>query len=188
MIAIDVEIPSVSAIRGEIEFEIVKALTRTARDAAAEVKAEMPSKFLLRRDWITKGIRFEAATKANPIARVYTLDELMEKQETGDVHQAKGKHLAIPAQIRSRPDMFIPRSKMPRQILSQTGTFIGSFEGKSGHRFSGLSGIFQRVNRGRSLRILYLFKDRKVTKARWDFEKTVTEAVDRMFLNNLFIS
>jgi hypothetical protein len=187
MMSIEVDIPSIAAIRGEIEFEVVKALTRTARDAADAVKADMPTKFTLRRDWITKGIRFEAATKADPVARVYSMDELMEKQEFGEVHSPKGKHVAIPAQVRSRPNMLIPLSRMPRKILDQKNAFIGSFEGKGGHKFNGLEGIFQRDRKRKSLRLLYLLKERKTTRPRWDFEKTVTETVDHRFQNNLLI-
>jgi hypothetical protein len=188
MISLEVDIPSISGIRSEIEFEVVKALTRTARDAADAVKADMPTKFTLRRDWVRKGVRFDAATKAHPVARVYSLDELMAKQEYGDVHHPKGKHVAIPAQVRTRPNALIPSSRFPRKILEQNGTFKASFEGKSGHKFNGLEGIFQRDRKRKTLRILYLLKDRKTTQPRWDFEGTVTEAVDRRFQQNLLLS
>ena len=188
MISLEVDIPSISGIRSEIEFEVVKALTRTARDAANAVKADMPTKFTLRRDWVRKGVRFEAATKAHPVARVYSLDELMAKQEYGDVHRPKGKHVAIPAQVRSRPNTHIPRSRLPRKIMEQKEVFSTSFEGKDNHKFSGLEGIFQRDRKRKSLRILYLFKDRKTTEPRWEFGKTVTETVDRRFQQNLFFS
>jgi hypothetical protein len=188
MISLEVSTPSISGLRSEIEFEVVKALTRIARDAANAVKADMPTKFTLRRDWVRMGVRFEAATKAHPVASVYSLDELMAKQEYGDIHRPKGKHVAIPAQVRSRPNALIPRSRLPRKILEQKEVFSASFEGKGNHKFSGLEGIFQRDRKRNTLRILYLLKDRKTTKARWDFGKTVAEAVDRRFQQNLFLS
>ena len=72
--------------------------------------------------------------------------------------------------------------------MEQKEVFSTSFEGKDNHKFSGLEGIFQRDRKRKSLRILYLFKDRKTTEPRWEFGKTVTETVDRRFQQNLFFS
>ncbi len=77
MLKADVSLPDLKPAKDGIAFEVIRALTRTARDAAAQVRRETPGKFILRRSWVLKGIRSDAATRTSPTARVFSVDPYM---------------------------------------------------------------------------------------------------------------
>ena len=50
--------------RKQLPFAVAAALTATAKDAQAAVRAQMPARFTLRGPWVPKGIRIRPAKKA----------------------------------------------------------------------------------------------------------------------------
>jgi hypothetical protein len=165
-------------IKDEISFEIVQALTHTARDAAAAIKREMPKKFILRRDWAVKGVRFDAARMSNPIARVFSVDPWMNKQEEGENYTPSGGHVAIPAGVRRSPKDQIPLGMFPRMLRGRDDVFKVERPGKIGW------GIFQKDKQG-EIKLLYFLRPKKTTKPRWEFSDRVEKTVELKFFQNL---
>lgn len=67
----------------QIQFATAKSLTKTAQEVQQAVRADMPQRFTIRRQWVVKGIRIVPATKTNLTATVYSKDPFMERQEAG---------------------------------------------------------------------------------------------------------
>ncbi|RYZ87028.1 MAG: hypothetical protein EOP04_12650 [Proteobacteria bacterium] len=160
----------------DVRFEILRALTRTARDAVNQIKSDLPRKFVLRKSWVTKGIRFSPASKADPIARVYSVDPWMEKQEEGEQYRPQGRSVAIPGRgVRASKTAVIPAALFPRQLKARKDVFRADLKGIG-------TGLFQHQKKG--LKILYLLRERKTTMAAWDFKKTVEKTVEKRFDDN----
>lgn len=176
MIRSNTLMPDISEVRDATEFEIVRALTRTARDAFQRIKGDLPRKFILRRQWVVKGIRFDAATKGAPIARVLSIDPYMFKQEEGESYSPAGKHVAIPVDVRRNTRSLIPIEMFPRKLLGRRDVFKNDIKGIG-------SAIFQRRKSG--LKILYLLRGKKRTKPRWEFFETADLVVEQRFMTNL---
>jgi hypothetical protein len=176
LIKAHVSLPDLKPTKDGIAFEVIRALTRTARDAASEVKRETPGKFILRRSWVLKGIRSDAATRTNPTARVFSMDPYMLKQEVGETYSPSGSNVAIPAGARKSEKQSIPKAMFPRMLKSRSDVFKADIRGRGG------LGIFQRTKGG--LKLLYLLRKRKTTEPAWDFSQTVRETVERGFLLN----
>jgi hypothetical protein len=168
--------PDLKEARNRTEFEIVRALTRTARDVAGKIKDDLPRKFTLRRQWVVKGIRFDAASKANPVAHVYSIDPYMLKQEKGESYSPSGQHVAIPVDVRRNPRSSIPPGMLPRNALNRRDVFKSVLRG-------GGPAIVQRKKDG--IKILYLLRGKKVTKPRWGFSETAELVVEKRFTRNL---
>jgi hypothetical protein len=89
-------------------FRVVMALNKTARDAAREIKEDMALRFTLRNSWVQKGIRVDNATRENPVARVYSVDPYMVKQQDGETYQPEG-HVAIPSAVGQQRTPLFPK-------------------------------------------------------------------------------
>lgn len=176
MVKSNIITPDLLDVKDATEFEIVRALTRTARDAAQEIKDELPRKFVLRRQWVVKGIRFDAASKANPVARVFSVDPYMLKQEEGEIYSPSGRHVAIPVDVRPNERTPIPQGSFPSMLLRRKDVFKGNIKGIG-------EAIFQR--QGSGIKILYLLRVRKITKPRWGFAETASDVVESRFAENL---
>lgn len=116
----------------QLPFTTAVALTRTAWDAQKEIVAQMPSRFTLRRDWITKGVVVKGATKQDLKAIVYDRDKFMVKQETGGVQvNLNGKkYLAVPMPDTKRTGGGIVSQA---DLLKNLGTFQRQGNPKSGN-------------------------------------------------------
>lgn len=171
------KVPELTPVRDGIAFEVIRALTRTARDAAAQVKREMPRRFILRRDWVLKGIRFDAANRGSPVSRVYSVDPYMTKQEEGEEYSPSGAHVAIPAGVRRSKADGIPLSMFPRMLKARQDIFKAEIRGRGGW------GLFQNEKEG--IKLLYLLRPRKTTKPRWDFAVTVADSIGPTFVEHM---
>jgi glucose/arabinose dehydrogenase len=82
----------------QLPFITAQALNAVAQDAAAEIVRQMPSRFVLRRNWITKGVRVTFANKVLLRAVISDKDQFMNKQEDGGTQvNLRGKRfLAVP--------------------------------------------------------------------------------------------
>ncbi len=156
------------------------ALNRTAKTAVDGIKADMPRRFTLRSVWVQKGIRHDKATLKNPAARVYSVDRYMRKQEEGELWRPDG-HVAIPSAARPSKTSLIPRSMLPGALRGQKDVFKADFSRNPSSKIFPLMGLWQRVGGGKRIRLLYLLKGQKHTRATWEFTEQVESTVRRFF-------
>jgi hypothetical protein len=143
----------------------------------------MGSRFTLRGGWVKKGIRFEKANAENLLARVYSLDDYMVKQEEGQTYRPDG-HVAIPSAARRTPNSPIARSMLPKNLRGRKDVFKFDFSTNAAYRPYPLEGIFQRFGGPKGnkyFRVLYLLKDKKNTKPLWQFTPQVEKIFDQLF-------
>lgn len=183
--AIDVRLPEIhdrldKLARQQIPFATALALTWTANEARDQVKAGLPSRFVIRSTWLERGIRTTPASKRQPQAVVYSRDPFMVKQERGATKRPRAQFTALPRKIRRNQKQRITRSKRPAQILKRPNTFIQNLPGKTDR-----AGIFQRVGRKGRPRLLYVLDPRPMeVKPRFEFAKTVERVVTRRYDKN----
>lgn len=165
----------------QMPFARAKALTMTAQDAQADVRASLYERFTIRRPWVPGGIRITAAKKhdAVPFAEVGSRDEFMLKQETGGVKgPAPGKRtVAIPAGVRGSKRAIVPRVKWPAKLLAKPRTFITNLGGDT-------SGLIRMGSRNAGFKLLWVFKKSITLKPRFGFHDTVTATVHRTWADN----
>jgi hypothetical protein len=119
--------------RDQIPFAAALALTRTAQDAQAAVKANLPKQFIIRRPWTQGGIRIESAKKKDwPLvaASVGSIDPYMVDFEEGGLHVNEGtrnaarkeKSFVIPSQVRKMYGIanssVITKRRWPGQLVA----------------------------------------------------------------------
>ncbi len=182
MLTIDVKDSGLdgSQLLAEELSHVVTALNKTAWDAAQAIKEDMPQRFTLRNSWVQKGIRVDNAKRDSPVARVYSVDPYMVKQQDGETWQPDG-HVAIPSAARPTKSSPIPQGMLPKALRGRSDIFKFDFTKKPGYKPYPLVGIFQRIAGGRYFKVLYLLKDRKVTKPLWNFDGQVEAAVKSYF-------
>jgi len=165
--------------REQVPFATALALTRTAQDAQAQVRDEMPRRFTLRRRWLQSGIRIERATKRDLRAAVKSRDKMLTKHEFGGTKRPFRGHLAVPSRDlggsqRKRP---IPKRQRPSAILNRPRAFIGSGLGPSNLDFIG-----QRQRKARRpIHVWYILIERGRIDPRFGFEGTVRLEVEQQF-------
>jgi hypothetical protein len=162
---------------------LMAALNQTAQHASKSLKADMPSRFTLRKNWVQKGIRFERATRDSLQARVFSVDPWLLKQEEGQVWKPQG-HVAIPKAARPSEKSLIPRSMFPNALRDRKDVFAFDFSKNAAWKRFPHHGIFQRVRGGKHLRMLYLLKDKKTTPASWHFIDQVENVTETHFESN----
>ncbi|MEO5335214.1 MAG: hypothetical protein H7839_24650, partial [Magnetococcus sp. YQC-5] len=85
----------------QIQFASALTLTNLAKDAQAEVRRELPQRFTIRTNWISKGIQIRSASKNDLKATVLVLDQFMAIQETGGIKEGVfGRALGVPVGAR----------------------------------------------------------------------------------------
>ena len=164
-----------NAMRGferQIPFATALALTRTAQDAQAEVRGQLPSRFRLRNGWTMRNIKIAGAQKASLEATI-TAPDYMAKQETGETEHARKRYLAAPAPTIGN-DRIPPARLRPRSLLSQPRTFVLDTAGGAV--------IAQRKGRKRKpLRLLWWLTPQQRYSERFEFGDTTAQTVERRF-------
>jgi hypothetical protein len=182
----------------QIPYATALALTRIAKDAQQSVRASMPSRFTLRRNWIVKGIRITPATKTKLESVVYSIDPFMARHEFGGIKMGKpgggdfkgsdvaerksgrnysqiGGRVAVPTNkvLRSKSEI-IRKSELPSG-LGKKAFVIGN---KSDTQL-----LARRFSRGKraGLQILYVLKKATRIEKRFGMGDTVMKVVQRRF-------
>jgi hypothetical protein len=144
----------------QLPFAVARALTLTAQDAQAAIRAGMPQNFTIRNAWSQRGIIVQPADKnVIPLMSAVMVGDIWNYlflQESGGTKQARsGGDLAVPEDIRSSPTQILRSSLRPKALMQRKDVFIKDLG--NGHK-----AIFQRV--GKSLKLLYvLVPDAHVT-------------------------
>lgn len=178
----------------QLRFAVAAALTDTAKQGQAEVKANMPRRFTLRRQWVVSGIRIKPATKADLEAWVYSKDPFMGRQEQGGIKRPKeDQHLAVPYQARRNPRSLIRTADLPRNLGKASIDVVNrrgaakTIKGKGGQAFKfetgGITYLVRR--RGKKLEFLYALKRDAKVEPRLGLAQDVTRIAKTRFMRNL---
>ena len=139
-----------------------------ARESCFAVRRVIPRNFRLRRDWIVRGIRYEAPRGEELRARVLTLDTLLEKHEEGasfhDKAMVQARFLYEKGRTRTeRPKILLGRKSffaLERGIFERVGrAHLRTWYVRTGHRdYHERLHMLETVNRiagqmGRSWRV-----------------------------------
>ena len=156
-------------------FAIAKSLTDLALKSQSAVRADLPKNFIIRRPWVSQGIRVKTATKSGLWSAVYSVDSggrrpFMTRQEFGGVKVAEtGTHVAVPWKT-TFPDRraLIPNVMKPKALL---GTVVQTPNAKAGVESHRQSGVRRELKRGGIVRRVWVstssaFKTLKVTGRR----------------------
>jgi hypothetical protein len=99
----------------QVDFAVVVALTRTARDCADAAKANLAKEFTLRNKYTERGIRITPAKKGpgEPFSEVYTLDQYIADHESGKKRDLPGEGW-VPVSVRDvfgvSPSKVLPKA------------------------------------------------------------------------------
>jgi hypothetical protein len=105
----------------QVQFAIIVALTRTARDCADAAKRNLADEFILKNKYTERGIRVTPAKKGpgEPFAEVYTRDKYIAQHEEGGTRQLPGEGWA-PVAVRDvfgvAENKVLPKALKPNQI------------------------------------------------------------------------
>lgn len=164
----------------QFAFATAKALTQTAYDVQKELRANMPQRFILRRQWVVQGIRVDKATKASLTATVYSRDKFMGLQEFGGTKGPLRNYLAVPTRMvkRTKTDM-IAKSDRP-QALGDKAAVVDY----NGHKWLALK-KGRKGATGNQMRLLYLLIPRAQIKERLGLNKDGMKIARAKFAQNL---
>lgn len=163
--------------REQIPFATARALTQTAKDAAADITTELPRVFDRPTPFTLRGVGFLPANKINLTAAVFIKDvqaEYLGIQISGGTRFPKGKALFIPVDVPLNAYGNIPRNKI-KQLLARKDTFSGTLHG--------IGGIWQRTRAG-GVRLMIAWKPTAKYKPRFPMYGLVQRTVDRRFNTN----
>ena len=202
MLQVDINTKEIERLAGgqalkQLRFAAAVSLTQTAREARDSIRASMPSRFTIRRQWVVQGIRYTPASKDTLTATVYSKDPFMGRQETGgtktgspsggnftgaSLQQNKGKRVrpamgrvAVPTDnvLRSKSEI-IRKSELPSG-LGERGFVIGN-PGET--QF--LAKRFAKGKRA-GLQILYVLKRSTQIKPRLELREITEKVFTRRF-------
>ena len=170
------QLRSLAALK-QVQFATAKALTLTAVEVQRQVRAEMPARFTIRRQWIVNGIRVEKATKANLVATVFSRDAFMGLHEFGGPKDPRKRFIAIPTRAvkRTKTDV-IARRDRPGALGDRAEVIE-----YNGNKWLAL----KKGRRGRSgneLRLLYLLVPRAQIDERLGLREIGTRVVRARFM------
>jgi hypothetical protein len=179
---------------------VAKALTFTAKDSQLALKQQIPSHFVLRRQWIVTGIRIKPANGGKLIAQVGSIDKYMDRHVVGasrdkqpdralhvrKTNNAKGRRasggiLIKPyGDIGSAPTHTVVRRQLRRMDSQKKKTFqIISKKGKVL--------IVKRTTKKRQpLQTVAMLTDQVNVPKQWDMFGTVRGVVQARFPGHFF--
>lgn len=195
---IDKLVASLSAFdERQLPYTIALALTRTAYDAQKEVRAAMPSEFILRRPHVQRGIRVEAARRNNLVATVYSIDPFMARQEYGGqkIPMDGGKSIAIPLAARPDPRGIIPEELLPANLgkaeytISRNGNLVTK-KGTGGAAFRMVSNgrTYLALRTPAGLKMMYLLVPSAHITPRLNLGEITMRVVKQQLAHNFILA
>jgi hypothetical protein len=170
----------------QIPFATALALTRTAKDAQAQLRGDLDDHFTIRDKWVSKGIRITPAKKKKLVAEVGSWDSFMRTQVLGGEKNSQQKAMGIPLVGKGMPRRTIKkrtlRSRWPGKLLQKSSKyFIGR---PRGYIYGNApQGVYRRLGKGGrgTLRLMWLMKDVVNINSRWPLLETVEDVVEEMW-------
>lgn len=166
----------------QVPFATAHALTMTARHIAKKTLPQAMRKQLDRPTPFTqRGGRWERATKRKLMSSVYLApaqDEYLGWQIEGGTR----RRATVPASIRLNKYGNIPgrHQGKVKKLIARDDTFVG--------RVRGVSGVWQRYNKNRKLRLLVRFEDSVQYRKRFDFYGVSAKEAKRWFPRQFRVS
>lgn len=175
----------------QVPYALAQALNGTVLAARQEVLRQLPRKFVIRSNWVARGLRTRFATKRDLAAVIGSKDEFMREQELGGEKTAQGQAMAVPigpggASPALRGPGLRGKTLKSRWPSAMPGTFaIRTHDGQDlilqrTERYKsvgkGRRGGFAIVRDDR-VRVLYRLKSKVRIRARWGFRVTVALTV-----------
>lgn len=195
---IDKLVASLSAFdERQLPYTIARALTATAKESQEQVVAAMPSEFILRRDWIVKGIRVQPAKKDNLVAIIYSRDPFMARQEYGGqkIPMDGGRNIAIPLAARPDPRGIIPDELLPANLgmaeytISRNGKVVTK-KGTGGAAFRMVSNgkTYLALRTASGLKMMYLLMPSAHITPRLNMGEITMRVVKQRFAHNFILA
>lgn len=130
---------------GNFRFAVAKSLTNLAQLAQEEVKRQMPHRFIMRRNWISQGVRIKTASKSSLWSAVYSVDSggrrpFMTRQEYGGIKAPEsGQHIAIPMKaVQPNKRALIRGDLKPKALLGTVVQVPNAKRGVTSYRQAGI--------------------------------------------------
>lgn len=180
-----------AAAKDQFPFATARALTWTAKDAQFRIRKALPERFILRSNFLTRGITVKKATKTALYAEVGTAEgggkegragKLLGEQILGVRRTEKGTR-SIPTKV-VRPTAFakVSKSKFPAALKGKGGKRKPFFAVmNNGHKV-----LAQRASKKRlPIKILYDFHSSIQLKPHDVIKSTVEETVADKWQENM---
>jgi hypothetical protein len=140
-------------ITKQLPFAAARALTLTAQDAQAAIRASMPNRFTIRNAWSQRGIIIQPASKNKfPMKSAVMVGDnwsyLFMQESGGEKLPFSSAHLAVPEDVRTSALQILRRTLRPKALLQRKDVFIKNGPG-------GVQFIMQRLP-GDRMKMLYL--------------------------------
>lgn len=164
-------------IAGQVQYATARALTKTAKDAQAEVTRQIPQRFDRPTPFTQRAIGITPATKATLSASVFVKDkqaEYLALEETGGTRHPKKRALVLPRDARLNQYGNLPRGSIQR-LLARPDVFSG--------KVGTVAGIWQRITRGKNkgqTKLLVAYQTEATYKPRFHFRDTVLATARRV--------
>lgn len=175
----------VKGMAKQVNYATVLALTRTAQDAQAEVRRQLPTRFTIRTGWLSQAVGIVSATKDNLVSQVTDINPFMALQETGGEKTSfTGKAMGVPVGARPTKRSIVGPSLFPHALMEQKGYFIAPISPGSkvfgvwkrtrpGHVIPGEYVKGQRRPRDFGMKLMFVFKRAVQIEPRFGFMDTV---------------
>ena len=162
----------------QVPFATAIALTRTVVDIQKHFRTvALRKRFIIRRQFVPRGIVFTKASKTNFTATVFSRDDFMQIQETGGTQRPKSGNKVIPIptkNLRKNKRSSIGRARFPSKLLRKDNVVL--IRTKKG------SSIVRRSKR--TIKTLYTLKAKTKIKPRFKFKETARNIARKNFGRN----
>lgn len=185
----------VEGMADQMPFATALALTRTAQDVQARLKATLGDHFTVRNNWVAGSIRYRPAVKSpSPVAYVGSVYEPMALQAVGGEKEGKaGGDVAVPLWARRDLAQVTKPGQWPGRLAKRKQFFVAPFQREPFRVGRGVVeegvGLFQRIGRraGRKhLRLWWTLEDRVTVPPRWPFGEESTTTVRAEFADHFW--
>lgn len=174
----------------QVPYALSQALNGTVLAAQGQLRKDLRKRFIIRTNWVSKGLQARFATKRDLAAVIGSKDPFMAQQELGGQKTAQGQGMAIPigpggaspalrgAGLRGKtlqsrwpskmPSTFNIRTHEGQDLILQRTERYKSVKGKGKGKNKGFS-----IVRDDRVRVIYRLKKTVKIKAKWGMRLSV---------------